>query len=120
MLLAVIERRCGIPVMANDVYALAVGGVRVTDPGADAALALAIVSSLTGQPLPDDLVAIGEVGLGGELRHVGHLERRLTESARMGFRRAIVPKAATVDVPELEILRAPTLAAAMALAGFVD
>jgi DNA repair protein RadA/Sms len=119
MLLAVIERRCGIAVMANDVYALAVGGVRVADPGADAAVALAIVSSLTGQPIPDDLVVIGEVGLGGELRHVGHFERRLTESARMGFRRAIVPKAATIDVPELEILRAPTLAAAMALAGFV-
>jgi DNA repair protein RadA/Sms len=120
MLLAVIERRCRIAVMANDVYALAVGGARVTDPGADAAVALAIVSSLTGQPLPDDLVVIGEVGLGGELRHVGHLERRLTESARMGFKRAMVPKAATVDVPELEILRAPTLAAAMALAGFID
>lgn len=120
MLLAVIERRCHVSVMANDVYALAVGGARVSDPGADAAVALAIVSSLTGQPLPDDLVVIGEVGLGGELRHVGHLERRLIESARMGFRRAIVPKAATVDVPDLEILRAPTLAAALALAGFVD
>ena len=116
MLLAVLERRCGLSAAGNDVYALAVGGARVNDPGADVALALAVTSSLTGQPLGDDVVAVGEVGLGGELRHVAHLDRRLHEAARMGFRRAIVPPGADVHVDGLQLLRAPTLAAAVALA----
>ncbi len=116
MLLAVLERRCGISVLAADVYALAVGGARISDPGADAAVALAVASSLTGHPLADDLVVVGEVGLGGELRHVSHTDRRLSEAARMGFRRAIVPHA-TGDAPDgLQVLRAPTLAAAIQLA----
>ena len=116
MLLAVLERRVGLPVSNAEVYALAVGGARVIDPGADAAVALAIASSLTGHPLADDLVVLGEVGLGGELRHVSHINRRLGEASRMGFRRAIVPHA-TGDAPEgLKLLCAPTLAAAVQLA----
>lgn len=116
MLLAVLERRVGLPVSNAEVYALAVGGARVVDPGADAAVALAVTSSLTGHPLADDLVVVGEVGLGGELRHVSHINRRLGEAARMGFRRAIVPHA-TGEAPDgLEVLRAPTLAAAVQLA----
>ena len=116
MLLAVLERRVGLPVSGAEVYALAVGGARIVDPGADAGLALAVASSLTGHPLADDLVVVGEVGLGGELRHVSHINRRLGEAARMGFRRAIVPHA-TGEAPEgLRILRAPTLAAAVQLA----
>ncbi|MDG1877325.1 MAG: DNA repair protein RadA [Acidimicrobiales bacterium] len=116
MLLAVLERRCGLQVGTNDVYTLAVGGARVFDPGADVALALAIASSLSGQPLGDDVVAVGEVGLGGELRQVSHLDRRLNEAARMGFRRAIVPQGTTVRVDGLQTLQAPTLRAAVALA----
>ena len=116
MLLAVLERRCGFPTGSSDVYALAVGGARVTDPGADLPLALAVTSSLTGEPLGDDVVAVGEIGLGGELRHVSHLDRRLHEAARMGFRRAIVPRGADVEADGLELLRAPTLAAAIAIA----
>jgi len=116
MLLAVLERRVGLPVSNAEVYALAVGGARILDPGADAGLALAVASSLTGHPLADDLVVVGEVGLGGELRHVSHINRRLSEAARMGFRRAIVPHA-TGEAPDgLSILRAPTLAAAVQLA----
>jgi DNA repair protein RadA/Sms len=116
MLLAVLERRVGLPVSSAEVYALAVGGARIVDPGADAGLALAVTSSLTGHPLADDLVVVGEVGLGGELRHVSHINRRLSEAARMGFRRAIVPHA-TGEAPDgLQILRAPTLAAAVQLA----
>jgi len=116
MLLAVLERRCGLQVGTNDVYTLAVGGARVFDPGADTALALAIASSLSGQPLGDDVVAVGEVGLGGELRQVSHLDRRLREAARMGFRRAIVPQGTAVQVDGLQTLQAPTLRAAVALA----
>ncbi len=116
MLLAVLERRVGLPLSSAEVYALAVGGAKVIDPGADAALALAVASSLTDRPLAEDLVVIGEVGLGGELRHVGHTGRRLAESARMGFRRAIVPHATAAAPEGLTVLRAPTLAAAVQLA----
>jgi len=116
MLLAVLERRCGLQVGSNDVYTLAVGGARVFDPGADTALALAVASSLSGQPLGDDVVAVGEVGLGGELRQVSHLDRRLREAARMGFRRAIVPQGTAAQVDGLQTLQAPTLRAAVALA----
>ena len=116
MLLAVLERRVGLPVSSAEVYALAVGGARIFDPGADAGLALAVVSSLTGHPLADDLVVVGEVGLGGELRHVSHINRRLNEAARMGFRRAIVPHATGEAPTGLTVLRAPTLAAAVQLA----
>jgi DNA repair protein RadA/Sms len=116
MLLAVLERRVGLRTSGCDVYALAVGGVRVPDPGADAGVALAVASSLTGVPVDDDLVVVGEVGLGGELRHVSHVNRRLAEAARMGFRRAIVPHA-TGEAPDgLTVMRAPTLAAAVELA----
>ncbi len=116
MLLAVLERRVGLAVSKCDVYALAVGGARVIDPGADAGLALAIASSLTGMPIGDDLVVIGEVGLGGELRQVGHQDRRLAEAVRHGFRRAIVPNAVSGPLDGLDVMRAPTLAAAVALA----
>ncbi|MDE0067309.1 MAG: DNA repair protein RadA [Acidimicrobiaceae bacterium] len=116
MLLAVLERRVGLPLSNAEVYALAVGGAKVADPGADAALALAVASSLTDRPLAEDLVVIGEVGLGGELRHVSHTSRRLAESARMGFRRVIVPQATSAAPEGLTVLRAPTLAAAVQLA----
>ncbi|MEZ5168153.1 MAG: magnesium chelatase domain-containing protein [Acidimicrobiales bacterium] len=79
-------------------------------------VSLAVASSLTGRPLPDDLVVVGEVGLGGELRHVSHVNRRLAEAARMGFRRAIVPHATGEAPSGLSVLRFPTLAAAVQLA----
>ena len=115
ILLAVLERRIGLELSGEDVYALAVGGSRVVDSGADAALALAVASSFTGRVLAEDLVIVGEVGLGGELRHVANMDRRLGEAARCGFRRAIVPQTAP-DGAGLELLRAPTLAAAVVLA----
>lgn len=93
MVLAVLERRVQLPVANLDVYALAVGGVRVNEPGADLALGLAVASALRGRPAPPDLVACGEVGLGGELRQVAHT-RRLAEAARLGFKRAMVPYSA--------------------------
>src|SRR5690606_2740094 len=73
-LLAVLQSRAGVATATFDVYTLAVGGVQVREPAADLALCLAIVSSLFNAPLPPDLVAVGEVGLGGEVRRVGHLD----------------------------------------------
>ena len=91
MVLAVTERRGGVALSANDVYTATVGGVRLTEPATDLALALALASAVDDRPLPGDLVALGELGLSGELRPVPDLQRRLAEAARLGFTRAVVP-----------------------------
>ncbi len=117
MLMAVLERRVGIKTGANDVYVSAVGGVRVAEPGADLGLALAVVSAAVGQPLPDDLVACAEVGLGGELRQVGQIGKRLTEASRLGFRRVLVPPSAPPPPPGLTAVPATTVREAVRLAG---
>ncbi|HEU4759736.1 MAG TPA: DNA repair protein RadA [Dehalococcoidia bacterium] len=91
---AVLSRRLGLPLAAQDVIASVVGGLRVHEPAADLALALAIVSSHRDKPVPADLVALGEVGLSGELRSVSQLDRRLAEAERLGFHRAVLPEAA--------------------------
>ena len=117
LLLAVLEQRVGLKSLAaSDVYASAVGGVRITEPGADLALGLALWSALTIRALPEDLVACGEVGLGGELRQVAHTARRLSEAARLGFTRAIVPVSAPEPPPGIAVIRAGTLADAVAAA----
>ncbi len=114
LLLAVLERRAGLTTLAtSDVYALAVGGVKVVEPGADLGVALAVVSALTDRPLPAGLVACGEIGLAGELRQVGQTARRLAEAARLGFTYAIVPCSAPDPPPGISALRAATLAEAV-------
>ncbi|MEY2463520.1 MAG: hypothetical protein QOH64_1658 [Acidimicrobiaceae bacterium] len=116
MLLAVLETRAQWVLNACDVFVLAVGGVKVVEPGADLALALALVSSLTDQPVPDDLVACAEVGLGGELRQAGQTARRLAEACRLGFGRAILPESAPEPPPGMVALRAATVSDAIRLA----
>src|SRR4051812_11756035 len=114
-LLAVLEGHAGLAVAGNDVFALAVGGARVTGRGADLAIALAVVSSLANRGLPDDVVACAEVGLGGELRQVGQTPRRLAEAARLGFRRVVLPHSAPDPPTGLTALRAATIADAIIL-----
>jgi DNA repair protein RadA/Sms len=93
MLLAVLQRHAGIAMYDQDVFVNVVGGVRITETGADLAVLLAALSSLRDRPLPADLVVFGEVGLAGEIRPVqGGLER-LREAAKHGYKRAIIPKA---------------------------
>ena len=99
LLVAVLGRRAGIGLGSHDVYANLAGGLELDDPGLDLPLCLALASSLRDKPVPRDLVAIGEVGLLGELRPVPGLERRLREAARLGFRTAIVPVSRRGDVP---------------------
>ncbi|WP_258241195.1 MULTISPECIES: DNA repair protein RadA [Pseudidiomarina] len=91
MLLAVLHRHGGLHMSDQDVFVNVVGGVRVTETGADLALLLAIVSSFREQPLPRDLIVFGEVGLAGEIRPVQNGQARLNEAAKHGFTRAIVP-----------------------------
>jgi DNA repair protein RadA/Sms len=91
LILAVLERRAGIRLSDKDVYTSTVGGVRLTDPTADLALALAVASAETDEPLPADLIALGELGLTGEIRPVRGMAVRVAEAARLGFKRALVP-----------------------------
>ncbi|OZD04859.1 DNA repair protein RadA [Rhodococcus sp. 06-235-1A] len=92
MILAVLERRCGVKVSKAEVYAATVGGMRTSEPSADLALAAAVASAVRDQPLPPGMVILGEVGLAGEVRRVSGLGRRLAEAARLGFNYAIVPE----------------------------
>ncbi|MDL2325394.1 DNA repair protein RadA [Ruminococcaceae bacterium OttesenSCG-928-A16] len=92
LLMAVLEKRVGFFMGNLDVYINVVGGLELSEPACDLALCLAIVSSLTDQPVADSLLAIGEVGLGGEIRSVNNLEIRLREAQRIGFKKAIVPE----------------------------
>jgi DNA repair protein RadA/Sms len=116
-LLAVLERRAGLAIGAGDVFVSAVGGVRLTEPAADLGIALALVSAASGVAVPGDLVAVGEVGLGGELRLVPHTARRLAEASRLGFGRAVVPVSAPAGPDGLALVRAGSLAEAIAAVG---
>jgi len=99
LLVAVLGRRAGIGLGSHDVYANLAGGLELTDPGLDLPLCLALASSLRDKPIPRDMIAVGEVGLLGELRPVPGLERRIREAARLGFRTAIVPGSRRGDLP---------------------
>ena len=115
---AVLSRRLGLPLASQDIIASVVGGLRVREPAADLALALAIASSHRDKPIPGDLVALGEVGLSGELRSVSQLDRRLAEAERLGFKRCILPAAAIrTQQPQssLALLPAATLREAIRL-----
>ena len=90
LLLAVLDKRAGLPFASLDVFLNVVGGVRLQEPAGDLAVAAALASSVYDRPLPADAVFLGEVGLGGEIRPVSQIERRLAEAAKMGMRRAFV------------------------------
>ncbi|MCZ4077959.1 DNA repair protein RadA [Rhodococcus sp. H36-A4] len=92
MILAVLERRCGVKVARSEVYAATIGGMRTSEPAVDLALAVAVASAVTDRPIPTGLVILGEVGLAGEVRRVSGLGRRLAEAARLGFTHAITPE----------------------------
>ncbi|MDQ3384342.1 MAG: DNA repair protein RadA, partial [Actinomycetota bacterium] len=92
-------RRAGMQLTAQDCYASTVGGARLGEPAADLALALAVASAHTDKPVPQGTVAVGEVGLAGDLRPVTGLPRRLAEAARIGFRRAVVPVGSLTEGP---------------------
>jgi DNA repair protein RadA/Sms len=91
MIIAVLEARCGLSLAGKDVYLNVVGGLRISEPAADLAVAAALVSAMTGQPVPAERVVFGEIGLSGEIRGVGHLDARLREAAKLGFTGAIAP-----------------------------
>ena len=101
LLLAVLEKRAGMKLSVFDAYINVIGGLRLDEPGADLPVALAVASSYRDAPIADDLVAIGEVGLTGEIRAVSHLNQRLGEAARLGFKKCILPRSGSekLDIP---------------------
>jgi DNA repair protein RadA/Sms len=120
MITAVITRRLGLPLYEQDVYLNVVGGLRIDEPAADLSAALAIVSSVRDQPIPGDLVVVGELGLSGELRSVGQLEKRLREAGKLGFTRALVPRTPGQKLPrdlDIQVLPVTTLREAMRVLG---
>ena len=92
MLLAVLEKRAGFIFSNCDAYINVVGGLKLDEPATDLSVALALISSLKDVPIRDDTIAIGEIGLGGELRTVSYCEQRIKEADRLGFKRCIIPK----------------------------
>jgi DNA repair protein RadA/Sms len=98
LLLAVLEKRAGLPIGSQDVFVNVAGGGRVVEPAADLAIVLAAASSYMERPLPADVVVLGEVGLTGEVRAVSGLEPRLRAAAQLGFRSAVVPKSSAAEV----------------------
>ncbi len=92
LLLAVLEKRLGLRFSSQDAYINVIGGLRLCDPAADLATALSLISCLKDKPLPDDVIAIGEIGLAGECRAVAAAEQRVREAERLGFSRVILPE----------------------------
>ncbi len=110
LLTAVLSKRLGLKLYDQDVYVNVVGGLRIEEPAADLGVALAIASSLRDRPIDPELAVVGEVGLSGEVRGVGHLEQRLREAAKLGFKRCLVPQSARLPrVPDLQLLVARSL-----------
>lgn len=91
LIIAVLEKRLGLKFYQNDVYLNVIGGLRLDEPASDISVAMALISSMTDRVIPDDLIAVGELGLAGECRAVSNLEQRVKEAARLGFSTAIVP-----------------------------
>ncbi|HYM96372.1 MAG TPA: DNA repair protein RadA [Candidatus Sulfotelmatobacter sp.] len=117
MVVAVLEKRLDHKFGRSDIFVNVAGGIRVTEPAADLGLALSIVSNQHNRPLPDGLVVIGELGLSGEVRRVGQLERRLQEAVRHGLRRALIPAGAKAGRPSgLDVVEVRTLADAVSAA----
>ncbi|HSN68761.1 MAG TPA: DNA repair protein RadA [Thermoanaerobaculia bacterium] len=120
VVIAVLQKRAGLSLAGADVFVNVAGGIRLEEPAADLGLALALASSFKDKPVSPDCVAVGEVGLGGELRPVPQLARRIAEARRLGFRSAIVPKRALEEMPgsdaAFKIRPAATLAEAISIA----
>ncbi|KUH80034.1 MULTISPECIES: DNA repair protein RadA [unclassified Mycobacterium] len=113
MITAVLDRHAGLAVGTRDIYLSTVGGMRLTDPSTDLAVAVAIASSTMNLPMPAEAVAIGEVGLAGDLRRVTCMDRRLAEAARLGFTSAVIPPGVTSVPAGLRAITADDIGSAL-------
>ena len=117
MIIAVLEKRAGYFFANSDVYVNVIGGLKLDEPASDLSVALSLISSLKDTPIRDDVIAFGEIGLGGEIRSIGSCEQRIKEAARLGFKKCIVPyhnyKTLNDKIKsEIEIVPARTIRAA--------
>ncbi len=116
MLLAVTEKRLGLNLQNMDIYINVAGGLKINEPATDLAVIMAVVSAYTGKPIPEDVAAIGETGLTGEIRSVNLIDKRVSELSKMGFKRCIVPGGCKVKAPDgTKLLYADNLSAAVRL-----
>ncbi|MDD5126878.1 MAG: DNA repair protein RadA [Dehalococcoidales bacterium] len=116
LLVAVLTRRAGLRLGNQDILVNVAGGLKVNEPAADLGIALAIASSFRDTGIDPHLAAVGEVGLSGELRAVSQLERRVSEAARLGFKRCLVPRVGSkITVPDIELVRAGTIREAIGI-----
>lgn len=113
MITAVLDKHAELPIAAGDIYLSTVGGMRLTDPSADLAVAIALASAYADLPLPATTVVVGEVGLAGDLRPVSGMDRRLAEAARLGFTTALTPPGAPATVGGLRTVPAANIVAAL-------
>jgi DNA repair protein RadA/Sms len=116
---AVLTKRMGLKLFEQDIFVNVVGGMKVDEPASDMAMAIAIASSYYDKPIPNDLAIIGEVGLSGELRAVSQLPARLSEAAKLGFKRVLIPRLRRklADLPEgLKVHEARNIGEALAIA----
>lgn len=117
LLLAVLEKRGGLRIGNCDAYINVIGGLNLNEPAADLAIVLALASSFRDKPVPDDLTAVGEVGLTGEIRSVGTMGQRLSEIRRLGFSKCLVPSRGTQDIsiPGLQLISVRNIREALAV-----
>ena len=120
LLLAVLTRHAGVRMHEHDVYVSTVGGVRLTEPGVDLSIALAVVSAVVDRPLPPGLAVFGEVGLGGEIRQASHPDRRVAEAERLGCDRILVPERTPGDAASSRLVRVDGIVAALRAADLID
>ena len=113
MITAVLSKHASLPIAAADIYLSTVGGMRLTDPSTDLAVAIALASAYSGLPLPATAVVIGEVGLAGDLRPISGMDRRLAEAARQGFTTALTPPGAPAAVGGLRTVAAENILSAL-------
>ncbi|PIE75324.1 MAG: DNA repair protein RadA [Deltaproteobacteria bacterium] len=117
LIIAVMEKKVGIHFSDHDVFVNAAGGVRVSEPASDLAVASAVASSFFDVPVPEDMIVLGEVGLTGELRGINSLEKRVLEAKKLGFKRFVLPESSISDskIKDIKIMTAPDLGTAMGL-----
>ena len=102
LILAVLEKRLGLKFSSSDVYLNVIGGLEIDEPASDLGIAMALISSLTDKKIPDDLIAIGEIGLAGECRGISSIEQRVKEAARLGFTTALIPASNASGCPKID------------------
>ena len=122
MILAVLEKKANLKLSSLDIFVSIAGGIKVAEPAIDLPMALAVASSYKNKPLPEDLIAVGEIGLTGEVRAVNQIEKRITEAEKLGFKKILIPKGnlKQIKTSKIEIAVAGSISEAFNNIGTVE